>query len=97
MQRLLKRPGYRLYPPASPEAGALLAEQGLGPADLDRSLARLFFAGVAAPSAPVAGAGVSSALSPSADVAPVPAAAGSSSPSGSTPIAARPSLVMTTR
>jgi len=41
MQRLLKRPGYRLYPPASPEARALLAEQGLGPADLDRSLARL--------------------------------------------------------
>jgi hypothetical protein len=41
MQRLLKRPGYRLYPPDSPEAGALLAEQGLGPADLDRALARL--------------------------------------------------------
>jgi hypothetical protein len=41
MQRLLKRPGYRLYPPDSPEARALLAEQGLGPADLDRALARL--------------------------------------------------------
>ena len=41
MQRLLKQPGYRLYSPDSPEAGALLAEQGLGPADLDRALARL--------------------------------------------------------
>jgi hypothetical protein len=41
MQRLLKRPGYRLYLPDSPEAGALLAEQGLGPADLDRALAGL--------------------------------------------------------
>ena len=41
MQRLLKQPGYRLYAPDSPEAGALLAEQGLGPADLDRALARL--------------------------------------------------------
>jgi hypothetical protein len=41
MQGLLKRPGYRLYPPDSPEAGALLAEQDLGPADLDRALARL--------------------------------------------------------
>jgi hypothetical protein len=41
MQRLLKRPGYRLYPPDSPEAGALLAEQGLSPADLDRAFARL--------------------------------------------------------
>ena len=41
MQRLLERPGYRLYPPDSPEARALLAEQGLGPADLDRALARL--------------------------------------------------------
>jgi hypothetical protein len=38
MQRLLKRPGYRLYPPDSPEARTLLAEQGLGPADLDRAL-----------------------------------------------------------
>jgi hypothetical protein len=41
MQRLLKRPGYRLHSPDSPGAGALLAEQGLGPADLDRALARL--------------------------------------------------------
>jgi hypothetical protein len=41
MQRLLKRSGYRLYPPDSPEARALLAEQDLGPADLDRALVRL--------------------------------------------------------
>jgi hypothetical protein len=41
MQRLLKRPGYRLYPPDSPEARALLAEQGLGPADLHHALAGL--------------------------------------------------------
>jgi hypothetical protein len=41
MHSLLKQPGYRLYPPNSPEAGALLAEQGLGPADLERALARL--------------------------------------------------------
>jgi hypothetical protein len=41
MQHLLKRPGYRLYPPDSPEARALLAEQGLGPADLERAFARL--------------------------------------------------------
>jgi hypothetical protein len=41
MQRLLKRPGYRLYPPDSPEARVLLAEQGLGPTDLDRALVRL--------------------------------------------------------
>jgi hypothetical protein len=41
MRGLLKQPGYRLYPPDSPEAGALLAEQGLGPTDLDRALARL--------------------------------------------------------
>ena len=41
MQDLLKRPGYRLYSPDSPEARALLAEQGLGPADLDRALAGL--------------------------------------------------------
>ena len=39
MQHLLKRPGYRLHSPDSPEAGALLAEQGLGPADLERALA----------------------------------------------------------
>jgi hypothetical protein len=41
MHGLLKRPGYRLYAPDSPEAGALLAEQGLSPADLDRALATL--------------------------------------------------------
>ena len=41
MQGLLKRPGYRLYPPDSPEARALLAEQGIGRADLDRALAEL--------------------------------------------------------
>jgi hypothetical protein len=41
MHGLLKRPGYRLYPPDSPGARALLAEQGLGPADLDGALARL--------------------------------------------------------
>jgi hypothetical protein len=41
MHGLLKHPGYRLYPPDSPEAGPLLAEQGLGPADLERALARL--------------------------------------------------------
>jgi hypothetical protein len=41
MQRLLERPGYRLYSPDSPEASALLAEQGLGPADLQRALAGL--------------------------------------------------------
>jgi hypothetical protein len=41
MHGLLKRPGYRLYAPDSPEAAALLAEQGLSPADLDRALAEL--------------------------------------------------------
>ena len=41
MQSLLKQPGYRLYAAESPEARALLAEQGLGSADLDRALARL--------------------------------------------------------
>ena len=41
MHGLLKQPGYRLYPPNSTEAGALLAEQGLGTADLERALARL--------------------------------------------------------
>jgi hypothetical protein len=41
MQHLLKQPGYRLYPPDSPDARALLAEQGLGPADLDQALDRL--------------------------------------------------------
>ena len=41
MHGLLKQPGYGLYAPGSPEAGALLAEQGLGPADLERALTRL--------------------------------------------------------
>jgi len=41
MHGLLKQPGYRLYAPGSPEARALLAEQGLGPADVNRALARL--------------------------------------------------------
>ena len=41
MQHLLKQPGYRLHPPDSSEAAALLAEQGLSTADLDRALARL--------------------------------------------------------
>ena len=41
MHGLLKRPGYRLYAPDSSEAGALLAEQGLSSADLDRALAHL--------------------------------------------------------
>ena len=41
MHGLLKQPGYRLYAPGSPEAGALLAEQGLGSADLDRALGNL--------------------------------------------------------
>ena len=41
MHGLLKQLGYRLYSPDSPKAGALLAEQGLGPADLERALARL--------------------------------------------------------
>ena len=41
MHGLLKRPGYRLYPPDSLEARALLVEQGLGPADLNRALAGL--------------------------------------------------------
>ena len=40
MHGLLKQPGYRLYSPDSPEAGALLAEQGLSPTDLDQALAR---------------------------------------------------------
>src|SRR5919106_7028612 len=38
MHHLLKQPGYRLHQPDSPEARALLAEQGLVPADLDRVL-----------------------------------------------------------
>jgi hypothetical protein len=41
MHGLLKQPGYRLHAPESPEARALLTEQGLGPADLDRALAEL--------------------------------------------------------
>jgi hypothetical protein len=41
MQSLLKQPGYRLHPPDSPEARALLAEQGLGLADLERAFGRL--------------------------------------------------------
>jgi hypothetical protein len=41
MHGLLKRLGYRLYPLDSPEAVDLLAEQGLGPADLDHALAGL--------------------------------------------------------
>jgi hypothetical protein len=41
MHGLLKQPGYRLYAPGSPEAGAVLAEQGLGPADLERALAHV--------------------------------------------------------
>jgi hypothetical protein len=41
MHGLLKQPGYRLYSPDSPEAGALLAERGLSPADLDLALAEL--------------------------------------------------------
>jgi hypothetical protein len=41
MHGLLKQPGYRLYAPGSPEAGALLTEQGLGPTDLKRALACL--------------------------------------------------------
>ena len=41
MHGLLKRPGYRLYPADSLEAGTLLAEQGLSPADLDLAFAEL--------------------------------------------------------
>jgi hypothetical protein len=41
MHGLLKQPGYRLYSPGSQEAEALLAEQGLSPADLERAVARL--------------------------------------------------------
>jgi hypothetical protein len=36
-----RRGGYRLHPPDSPEAEALLSEQGLTRADLDRALAEL--------------------------------------------------------
>ena len=41
MQRLLKRPGIGCTRPTAPRRGALLAEQGLSQADLDRALARL--------------------------------------------------------
>ena len=41
MRGLSKQPGYRLHPPDSPEAEALLAEQGLTPADLDHAIAEL--------------------------------------------------------
>jgi hypothetical protein len=37
---LLKRPGYRLYPPDSSEGGELLARHGLTSADLDQALLR---------------------------------------------------------
>ena len=38
---LLRRPGYQLHPPDSPEAEALLIERGLTRIDLDRALAEL--------------------------------------------------------
>jgi hypothetical protein len=41
MHGLLKQPGYRLYAPDSAEAEAVLAEQGVTRADLDRALAQL--------------------------------------------------------
>jgi hypothetical protein len=41
MHGLLKRRGYRLYAADSPEADAVLAEQGVTRADLDRALAEL--------------------------------------------------------
>ena len=41
MHGLLKRPDYRLYTADSPEAEALLAEQDVTRADLDRALAQL--------------------------------------------------------
>ena len=85
-------------PPALPRARWSAARPWPWPC----ALAGLLLAGVAAPSASVAGAGASAALSASADVGAVSGAgvglvAGRSSPSGSTPIAAMPSLVMTTR
>ena len=40
MNDLLKRPGYRLYQPDSPEGRELLAGHGLTSADLDQALAR---------------------------------------------------------
>ena len=45
MRSLFTLPGYRIWPPDSPEAGALLAEQGLAPSDLDRAVAELRGAG----------------------------------------------------
>ena len=41
MNRLLKKPGYRLHTPDSPEAEALLSERGLTRDDLDRAIAEL--------------------------------------------------------
>jgi hypothetical protein len=40
MNHLLKRPGYRLYPPDSPEGRELLAGHGLTRADVERALLR---------------------------------------------------------
>jgi len=40
MNHLLKRRGYRLYRPDSPEAGALLAGHGLTSADVEQALLR---------------------------------------------------------
>jgi hypothetical protein len=40
MNHLLKRPGYRLYPPDSPEGRELLAGHGLTSADVDQALLR---------------------------------------------------------
>ena len=36
-----RRPGYRLHPPDSPEAEALLSDRGLTRADLDHAIAEL--------------------------------------------------------
>jgi hypothetical protein len=41
MTGIPRRQGYRLHPPDSPEAEALLSERGLTRADLDRALAEL--------------------------------------------------------
>jgi hypothetical protein len=41
MTGIPRRRGYRLHPPDSPEAEALLSERGLTRADLDRALAAL--------------------------------------------------------
>jgi hypothetical protein len=40
MNDLLKRPGYRLYPPDSPEGRELVAGHGLTSADVERALLR---------------------------------------------------------